>query len=66
MRERLRCRAKMVEDLAVLVERGGYGIKVKPEGLLKENLGRIKCAVCPKCGYTEMYIEDTTEIKKLV
>lgn len=30
------------------------------------DLGKLKCAVCPECGYTENYIEDTAKIKKLI
>ena len=43
-----------------------YGIDVREKGLLKGSLGKIKCAVCPECGYTETYIENTDKIKKLV
>lgn len=24
----------------------------------------LKCAVCPECGYTETYVQDTSKIKK--
>ena len=26
----------------------------------------LRCAVCPECGYTETYIEDTSKVKKLI
>ena len=66
MRKCLRCNVKMVEDLDIKVEGAPYGIKITQQGIFKENLGKFKCAVCPECGYTETYIEDTTKIKKLV
>ncbi len=66
MRECLRCNAEMVEDLDIIVEGAAYGIKITQQGIFKANLGKFKCAVCPECGYTETYIEDTTKIKKLV
>ena len=48
------------------VEGGAYGIKITQQVIFKDNLWKFKCAVCPECGYTETYIEDTTKIKKLV
>ena len=55
----------MVEDLAVMVTRGGYGVDVRENGMFKGSLGKIKCAVCPECGYTETYIDNPNNIKKL-
>lgn len=66
MRKCLRCNTKMVEDLDVKVEGRADRIKITEEGIFKSNLGILKCAVCPECGYTETYIEDTSKIKKLV
>lgn len=65
MRTCLRCETAMVEDLVVMVTNGGYGIDVREKGLFKTSLGKIKCAVCPHCGYTETYIEDPKPLKKL-
>ncbi len=66
MRKCLRCDVEMIENLDVKVEGACYGIKVTQQSIFKENLGKFKCAVCPECGYTEMYIEDTNKIKRLV
>ena len=69
MRKCIRCNIEMIEDLDVKVEGGAYGVKVTQQGIqgiFKENLGKLKCAVCPECGYTETYIQDTSKIKKLV
>ena len=66
MRTCLRCNAAMVEDLAVMVTSGGYGIDVREKGLFKGSLGKIKCAVCPECGYTETYIDTPESVKKLI
>ena len=66
MRKCLRCEAEMVEDLAVMVTNGGYGIDVRQKGMFKGSLGKIKCAVCSECGYVETYIEETDNIKKLI
>jgi len=64
MRKCIRCEKEMVEDLQVMVSNGAYGIDVREKGLLKGSLGKLKCAVCPECGYTETYIENTSKIKK--
>ena len=66
MRKCLRCEAAMVEDLEVMVTNGGYGIAAKEKGMFKKSLGKIKCAVCPECGYTETYIDDPKNIKNLI
>ncbi len=65
MRKCLRCETTMVEDLAVMVTRAGYGVEVRESGVFKGSLGKIKCAVCPECGYTETYIDNPENIKKL-
>ena len=65
MRKCLRCQAEMVENLEVMVTNGGYGIDVREKGMFKGSLGKIKCAVCPECGYVETYVENTESIKKL-
>ena len=55
----------MVEDLTVMDTNGGYGVDVRQKGMFKGSLGKLKCAVCPESGYTEIYIDDTENIKKL-
>lgn len=66
MRNCLRCNTKMVDDLTVMVNNGGYGLHIREQGMFKDSLGKIRCAVCPECGYTETYIENPDKIKKLV
>ena len=56
----------MIEDLTVMVTNGAYGIDVRQKGMFKGSLGKIKCAVCHECGYTETYIDNTDNIKKLI
>ncbi len=63
MRNCLRCEKEMVEDLDIKVEGAAYGVKVTEQGIFKGNLGKVKCAVCPECGYIEPYIEDPSKIK---
>jgi predicted nucleic-acid-binding Zn-ribbon protein len=66
MKKCLRCATAMVEDLNLMVTNGGYGLDVREKGMFKKSLGKVKCAVCPECGYTEAYIDDTQNIKKLI
>ena len=66
MRKCIRCDVEMVQDLSVMTSGGCYGIDVREKGLFKGSLGKIKCAVCPQCGYTEFYVEDTEKLKKLL
>ena len=65
MRKCIRCNQDMIENLEINVSSGGYGIDIREKGLFKNSLGKIKCAVCPKCGYLETYIDDLTKIQNL-
>ena len=66
MRKCLRCETAMIENLEVMVTNGGYGVDIREKGMFKKSLGKIKCAVCPECGYTEIYIDDPQSIRKLI
>ena len=56
----------MAEDLCVVTSNNNWGIVAKEDGWFKKQLGSIRCAVCPQCGYTEMYIDDPEDIKGLM
>lgn len=62
----LRCNVEMIDDFDIKVEGAGYGIKITQQGLFKDNLGKVQCAICPECGYMETYIEDTNKVKKVL
>ena len=66
MKKCLRCQTEMMEDLNVMVSNGGYGVDVREKGMFKGSLGKVKCAVCPACGYLETYIDKTDGICELV
>ncbi len=65
MRACIRCRRTMVEGLQVSTNEA-YGLCVKEKGFFKGSLGKIVCAVCPGCGYIEMYIENTEKLNKAI
>ena len=54
----------MRENYDVKVEGGAYGLKIAKPGLFKDNLGKIHVAICPECGYIELYLDDIAKIKK--
>lgn len=66
MRECLRCKSEMKEDYGLKVESLMTGVAPirlsKGQGILSEGKEKIKVAVCPNCGYVELYVEK--EIKK--
>ena len=51
---------------AVWIGKSFYGIDVREKGMFKSSIEKIKCAVCPECGYVETYIENPEKIKNLV
>ena len=64
MRMCLRCETEMVEDLVLTVS-NGYGIDVREKGMFKTGKEKMNCVVCPKCGYTELYVKNPEKIKEL-
>lgn len=64
MRECLRCKKEMIEDLELTVSNGAYGLIIKEKGLFKNSISKLKCAVCPYCGYTETYVENKEKLRK--
>ena len=62
MRKCIRCSCEMREDYDVKVEGAAYGLKITKPGIFKDNLGKVHAAVCPECGYLELYLEDTEKI----
>lgn len=54
----------MKSDLKLKVNGGGYGIVVHiDEKQMATTIDDVRVAVCPECGYTEMYLEDLTKLK---
>lgn len=65
MRNCIRCQSSMAEDLELRTN-DALGITLGEKGLFKGSLGRLIAAVCPECGYVEVYLPDTSKVKKLL
>ena len=66
MRKCEKCGANMKSDLRLKVNGGGYGIVVRVDEKHKATtIDDVRVAVCPECGYTEMYLEQSSEIMHL-
>ena len=64
MRKCEKCGTVMRADLRLKVNGGGYAIVVDVDEKQKTTtIDDVKVAVCPECGYTEMYLEDLTKLK---
>ena len=58
MRKCEKCGASMKLDLRLKVNGGGYGMVVRVDEKQKATtIDDVRVAVCPECGYTEMYLE---------
>lgn len=65
MRECIRCRTEMVEDLIIRSSSELPRFVITTEGLFGKTIGKVKAAVCPACGEISIYIEDTTKLREL-
>ena len=63
MRMCIRCEGEMRENYDDKVEGAAYGLKITKQSIFKDNLGKVRVAVCPECGYLEFYLEDTSKLK---
>ena len=61
-----RCNVEVIENFDIKVEGAGYGIKITQQGLFKDNLGKVQCAICSECGYMETYIENTNKVERIL
>ncbi|MBR1740111.1 MAG: hypothetical protein IJ737_07450 [Ruminococcus sp.] len=60
MRKCLRCGNEMTEGFKV----GSNGLRITGGGTLGTPAAELKCAVCPECGYAELYAEDKDKIRR--
>lgn len=68
MRKCIRCDIEMLEGLDIREPMHGSMLKVtRPETLgvmPKNNFGNMKAAVCPTCGYVEIYLSRMDKIQQ--
>lgn len=65
MRKCLRCGAEMKDGYALYDGENHYQVKIgKPGRLFPKVISKLVCAVCPECGYVELYMEDTSKVEK--
>ncbi len=62
MRKCIRCQAKMAEGLEIKTN-DALGLAISEKGLFKGSLGKTVAAVCPECGYVELYLEHPEKVK---
>ena len=65
MRECIRCKTEMVENLNIRDSGQCTSIIIHTKGLFGKTLGKVKAAVCPNCGEISLYLEDTTKLRNL-
>ena len=63
MRNCVRCGVEMVEELTVSGEVDPAGLRVSRGGVFRDTLGRLKAAVCPQCGCTELYLDRLDKLR---
>ena len=60
MKKCLRCGKEMTENFKI----GANGTRITEAGMAQTPLAEPKCAVCPACGYAELYVEDPQKFQK--
>lgn len=66
MRKCIRCNTEMVNDYTLKVSNLtaiGTLLLAKGNSVFSNELGKVKVAVCPKCGEISLYFENLEKIK---
>ena len=63
MRKCLRCENEMAEDFSIIPSNGVSHIELIKN---RDMMSNFKYAVCSKCGYTEIYMNDIQKVKKIL
>lgn len=64
MRECIRCKAEMVENLIIRDAGDATRIIITTDKFFPKTLGKVRAAVCPECGEISIYVEDTDKLKE--
>ncbi len=58
MRKCLRCETEMRDGYSLLSSDDYWHVIAAEDGKwFPREIGKLSCAVCPECGYTELYVE---------
>lgn len=63
-RKCIRCKTEMIENLDLKVDGMGYGLKIGYPDYYGPRLEKAKVAICPKCGFVEIYATNLNLIKE--
>ena len=66
MRQCIRCKTEMVEDLIIRDAGDATRIIVTNDKFFGKTLGKVRAAVCPECGEISIYLEDTDKLKDYI
>lgn len=66
MRQCIRCKAEMVEDLILRAGGDAGNVIVSTNKFFGKSFGKVHAAVCPECGEISIYIEDTAKLKDYI
>lgn len=66
MRECIRCKTQMVEDLIIRDSGDATRIVLNAPGFFGKTLGKVKAAACPNCGEISIYLEDTDKLNDYI
>ncbi len=65
MRECIRCKAEMIEDLIIRDTGDATRLIITNNKFFAKSFGKVKAAVCPQCGEISIHLEDTDKLREL-
>lgn len=66
LRKCLRCETEMREGYALFASSGYWRVvAAEDRKWYPKEIGKLHCAVCPECGYTELYAETSPQGENL-
>ena len=66
MRQCIRCKAEMVENLIIRDAGDAHRLTITTDKFFPKTLGKVRAAVCPNCGEISIYIEDTAKLNDYI
>ena len=65
MRQCIRCKAEMIEDLIIRDTGDATRLIITNNKFFAKSFGKVKAAVCPQCGEISIHLEDTDKLREL-